>query len=136
MTSRTMPTDLNSPMQKILIVDDDHLVADTLSVIFERSGFASEVSYSADEGLRSARRFLPDLLLCDICMPGRDGLSLIKNVSEEMPSCQILVFTGSYARIQHVKACTAELRRPVSLATKPCPPEELIRRATQMLANA
>ena len=126
---------MNSPLQKVLIVDDDHLVADTLTMIFERSGFAAEACYTADEGLISARRFRPDLLLCDICMPGRDGLSLVQEISHEMPSCQILVFTGSYARIPHVTACTDRLARPVGLITKPCPPDDLIRRATQMLAN-
>lgn len=125
---------MSSPILKVLIVDDDHLVADTLSMIFERSGFAAEACYSADEGLISARRFLPDLLLCDICMPGRDGLSLVQDISQEMPSCRILVFTGSYAKIPYVKACTDRLAQPIGLVTKPCPPDDLIRRATQILA--
>jgi CheY-like chemotaxis protein len=123
-------------MQKVLIVDDDHLVADTLSMIFQRSGFAAEACYSADQGMLSARRFRPDLLLCDICMPGRDGISLVREISEEIPSCRILVFTGSYAKIPYVRAFTDQLAHPVGLVTKPCPPDDLIRRATQILANA
>jgi CheY-like chemotaxis protein len=125
---------MNSPLQKVLIVDDDQLVADTLTMIFERSGFAAEACYSADEGLQSARRFRPDLLLCDVCMPGRDGLSLVQEISQEMPSCRIIVLTGSYAKIPHVQACMDRLAQPVGVITKPCPPEDLIRRATQMLA--
>jgi len=125
---------MNSSSQRVLIVDDDHLVADTLGIIFEQNGFETIACYSADDGLHSARSFRPDLLLCDIAMPGRDGLSLVREISEEMPSCRILVLTGSYANIPHVKACTDRLMRPIGLLTKPCPPEDLLRKATQILS--
>lgn len=126
---------MTSPQQRVLIVDDDRLVADTLGIIFERNGFEAVTCYSADDGLHSARQFCPDLLLCDIAMPGRDGLSLVQEISEGMPSCRILVLTGSYVNLPRIKACTDRLARPVGLLTKPCPPEELLREATQILAN-
>ncbi len=65
-------------MQRVLVVDDDRLVADTLTLIFERNGFAAKAAYSAEEGLLSSREFEPNLLLCDITMPDRDGLSWSK----------------------------------------------------------
>jgi DNA-binding response OmpR family regulator len=61
-------------MQRILVVDDEHLVADTLGLIFRKHGFEAEVVYTAQDALASARTFSPDLLLCDINMPCRNGL--------------------------------------------------------------
>ena len=68
-------------MQRVLVVDDDRLVADTLTLIFEKSGFKAKAAYSADQGLECSREFVPNLLLCDISMPGRDGLSLLSDVT-------------------------------------------------------
>ena len=70
-------------MQRVLVVDDDRLVADTLSLIFEKSGFEAKAAYSADEALECARGFTPHLLLCDVTMPARDGLSLVLDITRE-----------------------------------------------------
>ena len=55
--------------QRILVVDDDSLVADTLKLVFAANGFESEARYSAAEGLERARTFRPELVLCDVTMP-------------------------------------------------------------------
>jgi CheY-like chemotaxis protein len=121
--------------QRVLIVDDDHLVADTLSLIFERSGFRSHACYSADQALLRAREFQPDLLLCDISMPGRDGIDLVHDMTREMPSCRILVLTGSQANLHRVKDQARRLARPVGFLCKPCPPTDLLREASALLAR-
>jgi CheY-like chemotaxis protein len=123
-------------MQRVLIVDDDRLVADTLTLIFERNGFAARASYSADEALESSREFTPDLLLCDVTMPGRDGLSLVEDVTRELPACRILVLTGFYSNLKNVREQARKLSRPVGILTKPCQPSELLREAAALLATA
>lgn len=87
-------------MKRVLVVDDDRLVADTLTLIFEKSGFKAKAAYSADQGLECSREFVPNLLLCDVTMPGRDGLSLVSDVTRELPACQILVLTGFYSNLK------------------------------------
>jgi len=123
-------------MQRVLIVDDDHLVAHTLSLIFEKSGFETRSAYSADEALHCAREFVPDLLLCDITMPGRDGLSLVRDITRELPACRIIVLTGFYSNLKSVRDQSSKLSRPVGILTKPCQPSELLRHANDMLARA
>ena len=123
-------------MQRVLIVDDDRLVADTLSLIFAKSGFDSRVAYSADEALHCSREFSPDLLLCDVTMPGRDGLALVCDVTRELPSCRIIVLTAFYSNLKHVRERASKLARPVGILTKPCQPSELLREAAAMLATA
>jgi CheY-like chemotaxis protein len=123
-------------MQRVLVVDDDRLVADTLALIFERNGFSAKVAYSADEALMRSREFAPDLLLCDVTMPGRDGLSLAEDVTRELPACRILMLTGFYSNLKSVREQARKLERPLGILTKPCQPSELLREAAALLASA
>jgi CheY-like chemotaxis protein len=123
-------------MQRVLIVDDDRLVADTLTLIFERNGFNAKAAYSADEALECSREFTPNLLLCDVTMPARDGLSLVEDMTREQPACRILVLTGFYSNLKSVREQASRLARPLGVLTKPCQPAELLREAAALLAMA
>jgi len=123
-------------MHRVLVVDDDRLVADTLTLIFERNGFSAKATYSADEALESSREFEPNLLLCDVTMPGRDGLSLVEDVTRELPACRILMLTGFYSNLKDVREQARKLSRPLGILTKPCQPSELLREAAALLATA
>ena len=123
-------------MKRVLVVDDDRLVADTLTLIFEKSGFVARAAYSADQGLEYSREFEPNLLLCDVSMPGRDGLSLVNDVTRELPGCRILVLTGFYSNLQSVREQSRKMSRPVGILTKPCQPLEVLREAAALLATA
>jgi CheY-like chemotaxis protein len=122
-------------MRRVLVVDDDRLVADTLTLIFERNGFAAKAVYSADEALQCSREFAPHLLLCDVTMPARDGLSLVEDITRELPSCRILVLTGFYSNLKSVREQARKLSRPLGVLTKPCQPAELLREAAALLAT-
>jgi CheY-like chemotaxis protein len=122
-------------MKRVLVVDDDRLVADTLTLIFEKSGFKAKAAYSADQGLECSREFVPNLLLCDVTMPGRDGLSLVSDVTRELPACRILVLTGFYSNLKNVREQVRKLSRPVGILTKPCQPSEVLREAALLLAT-
>jgi CheY-like chemotaxis protein len=122
-------------MQRVLVVDDDRLVADTLTLIFQRNGFAAKAAYSADEALECSREFVPHLLLCDVSMPARDGLSLVEDISREQPSCRILVLTGFYSNLKSVGEQARRLSRHLGVLTKPCQPSDLLREAVALLAT-
>ena len=122
--------------RRILIVDDEHLVADTLSLIFQKHGFTTCAAYSADEAMDCARSFTPDLLLCDINMPEKDGLALIDSMDREQPACRILVLTGAYSSLNRVRQRTREVHQHISVMTKPCHPAELVRCAGELLLSA
>jgi CheY-like chemotaxis protein len=123
-------------MQRVLIVDDDRMVADTLALIFRKSGFDSRAVYSADQALQCARELAPDLLLCDVTMPDRDGLALVCDITEEFPACRIIVLTAFYSNLKNVHEQASKLSRPVGILTKPCQPSELLRQAATLLETA
>jgi DNA-binding response OmpR family regulator len=121
---------------RILIVDDEPLVARTIGLIFDKNGFDSETACSADTALAAARANPPDIILCDIDMPGRDGISLMTDLGRELPGCPILVLTGYYSCLAQVSECASKLPQSVSIVTKPCQPAELLRTAGNMLKSA
>ena len=121
-------------MQRVLIVDDEILVADTLALVFQKSGFTARAAYSANEAMASARSFQPNLLLCDITMPGKDGLALVNEMTRELPNCRILVLTGFHSNLKSVREIATRLHLPMSIFTKPCQPEDLLREAAAILA--
>lgn len=123
-------------MHRVLVVDDEYLVADTLALVFGRHGFETRVTYSAKAALECARHFSPDLLLCDITMPERNGLELMEDFHREMPDCNVLVLTGYYSNIARVREQATRLSRPAHVLTKPCDPAELLRQADDLLNSA
>jgi len=123
-------------MKRVLIVDDERLTADTLGIIFRKSGFESRVAYSVDEALECASRFDPELILCDINMPGRDGIDLMGVLARERPQCRVLVLTGYYSNLRLVRDQMDKMPQGVHVLTKPCQPEELLHQASRMLGSA
>ena len=124
-----------SPMKaRVLVVDDDRLVADTLCMIFRANGFESEAVYSAREGFERAQVFLPDLVLCDVTMPEQSGLQLADRMQESMPRTHMLMLTAYAANASTVRAHSRSMRRPLKLLSKPCRPDDLLRETQAILS--
>jgi CheY-like chemotaxis protein len=119
---------------KVLVVDDDRLVADTLRMLFSANGFESEARYSAEDALECARSFAPALMLCDVSMPGQNGLQLAATVNREMPECQMIMLTAYLSNAANVELEALRLNRPLPLLSKPCPPELLLKTVEETLA--
>lgn len=120
-------------MVRVLIVDDELLVAETLRWVFEKNGFATCAVNSADAALQRVKSFVPDLVLCDLQMPEKDGGVLIAEIGRLLPGCPILVLTGTAGGELLVQDLT-EAGRRISMLRKPCPPLELLRVAGCLLA--
>jgi CheY-like chemotaxis protein len=122
--------------QRVLVIDDDRLVADTLNLIFKANGYECEAVYSAAEGLARARTFDPSLLLCDITMPEETGLQLAEKFQSEMPNCKLLMLTAYSSNAIKVEQHATRMQRPLRMLNKPCRPEVLLRAAYDLLQTA
>lgn len=121
--------------QRILVVDDDRLVADTLSLIYRANGFDSEARYSAADGLERARTYAPSLVLCDVTMPEESGLALAEKMNAEQPACKMLMITAYSSNAAKVELESIRMKRELRLLSKPCPPAELLRATYSLLGT-
>ena len=121
---------------RVLVIDDDRLVADTLSLIYNANGYECEARYSAADGFERARDFSPALLLCDVTMPEESGLQLAERVQEAMPNVRLLFLTAYAGNAARVSAQSSHMRRPLRLLAKPCRPDDLLRESHALLQDA
>jgi two-component system response regulator YesN len=84
-------------MYRLLIVDDEPIIADGLFELFEEEK-EPELdlfrAYSGEEALRCAQRAKIDIVLADICMPDMDGLELQKEIRKQWPGSKFVFLTG------------------------------------------
>ena len=118
---------------RVLIVDDERIVADSLCIIFQKCGYSVRVAYGASDGIACAREFSPELLLTDISMPGMSGLIMASLIARELPACRVLMLTGDYRALDEAGIVGRAIFSRHSLLTKPIHPETLIRAAHQLL---
>jgi CheY-like chemotaxis protein len=102
-------------------------------MVFLANGFESEACYSAAEGLKMARTFAPELMLCDVAMPGEDGLQLAAQVFHELPRCQLIMLTAYLTNSASQQLEALGRKRPLKVLNKPCSPELLLEEASQLL---
>lgn len=119
----------------ILVVDDEQRIADTLALILQSNGYQTSVAYEGASALAQSSKIRPDLLLTDVVMPGMNGIDLALAVSEKLPECKVLLFSG--------QAATADLldraRRQGSdfpLLSKPVHPEDLLKKVAEILSSS
>ncbi len=119
----------------VLVVDDERVIADTLSVILSRSGFCVLTAYDACSALELARGITPDLLLTDVMMgPGMDGTQLAIEMSKSFPECKVLLFSG-HAATKDLLAKARSEGHDFTLMTKPVHPADLLKRIGESFAS-
>lgn len=90
---------------RVLVVDDEAAAREMLAVVLQQCGAEVETCRSADEALERIKQFPPDLLLCDIAMPVRDGYWLIAQVRAlEAAEEQAINRDGAAAHRTHLAA--------------------------------
>ena len=81
-------------MSRILVVEDDPIIRQTVDYALRRAGFETVACGDGQEGLRLARTDPVDLILLDIMLPGLDGLTLAHRIRETDPDVAIVMVTA------------------------------------------
>jgi two-component system nitrogen regulation response regulator NtrX len=81
-------------MPRILIVDDEPGIRQSLKGIFEDEGFATESVSTGEECLKKIEATPVDLVLLDIWLPGIDGLETLRQIRELSPSTRVIMISG------------------------------------------
>ncbi|HLH10070.1 MAG TPA: response regulator [Terriglobales bacterium] len=79
---------------KLLVVDDEQLVADSLAAISRSKGYLVTARYRAGDGIAAAQSVRPCLLLSDVMMPDLNGIQLAIQVRNLVPECKVLLMSG------------------------------------------
>jgi DNA-binding response OmpR family regulator len=109
----------------VLIVDDESVIADTLSMILSQSGYSCIAVYDAASALEVVRVTPPQLLISDVVMPGLNGIDLGVEVRALVPDCKVLLFSGQAATVDLLGDPRYAAHNFV-LLNKPVHPRELL----------
>ena len=88
------------PMARVVVIDDEHIVADTLVQILIMHGYKAKAYYSGQTALEDAREFRPEVVLSDVQMQPIDGIEATIRIRELLPDCRMILFTASPVRAE------------------------------------
>jgi DNA-binding response OmpR family regulator len=121
--------------KRILIVDDDLAVRDTLIAILEDHGYEVSTAVNGQLGLVAFRRERPDLLITDIVMPVKEGLQTIREIREERPDMKIIAISGGSRTERHDFLEIARQLGAWDVIVKPFDPDDFAARVGRCLGG-
>ena len=110
--------------QRVLVVDDEPNIADTLALILRTRGFITASVHSGEEAVAMASTFLPDIAVLDVMLGGLNGIDAASMIVQQRPSCRIVLFSGHPDTAKLVERGET----PFEIFAKPVSPEVLLQR--------
>jgi CheY-like chemotaxis protein len=110
---------------KVLVADDERVIADTLAIILNQSGFDATAVYSGEKAVEVAKELRPDMLISDVIMTDLNGIDTAIKIREMLPSCKILLFSGQAATADLLDRAQGQGHQFEILA-KPVHPQDLL----------
>ena len=115
------------PRRRVLVVDDQRLIADTVVEFLEDAGFQAVPAYDGWTAMEIAAKLQPDFLICDVLMPRMNGVQLAIAAQRKYPEIKILLFSGQ-AGISEIILEGQRHGYDFELISKPIHPLKLIER--------
>jgi DNA-binding response OmpR family regulator len=121
--------------RKVLVVDDEPVIAKSLATILSGRGYDVKYALSAEDGLRAAEVWAPDLAIIDVILPKQDGIQMAIALRANHPGIQVLLLSG--------QAATADLLdearksgHEFQVLAKPAPPAVVLETISALLTKA
>ena len=112
-------------MRRVFVVDDEKIIADTLSAILRASGFDAKAFYDGPSTLLACEVEPPDWIISDVVMPGMSGIDMSVQIRQAYPNCKILLFSGQAATAELLDKAQAS-GHEFEVLLKPVHPTELL----------
>jgi DNA-binding NtrC family response regulator len=129
--SAVPPTDTDPTTASILIVDDEPLIRETLAEYLSQEGFSVTPCGDGEEALRLSVDRCFDVALCDVQLPGIDGIELLERLHQISPETFVLLITA-YATVEN--AVEAFQRGAQDYLMKPILLDEVLNKVRRLLA--
>ena len=113
------------PKVRVLVADDEEVIASTLATILELAGYEVCAVYGGEAALRLLDLFKPDLVITDIMMPGVSGIEVAFAARAALPRCRVLLFS-SHAGLHDLLRTNEQEGLAFDLVTKPIRPGDLL----------
>ncbi len=117
----------NRVKPKVLVVDDERVIADTLAMILNQSGFDARAVYSGETAVDMASTITPDMLITDVIMADLNGIDAAIMIRSILPNIKILLFSGQAATADLLEKARAK-GYEFEILAKPVHPQDLLSR--------
>lgn len=114
---------------RILVIDDEHVIADTLRTIFSKAGMEAKAVYSAEQALALMPEWDPHMAIIDVHLPGMNGIEFAIRCMAEYPNCRLALFSGYSATAELLDKARQD-GFPLDVLAKPVHPADLLRIVT------
>ena len=121
------------PKPRILVADDQCLVADMLVMILQQHGYETTAAYGGRLAVEKARQWRPGLFLSDISMPEVDGMQAAIEIRAMLPDCRILLFSGDPSCMDLIQEARLQ-GHSFDFLEKPIPPTALLKHIRRLRA--
>lgn len=125
-------------MYKVLVIEDDVMMSDMLSMYLSEEGYSVMQAYRADEGLKLVTDFVPDIVLLDLMLPDLDGMEVCTLIRKRSNTPIMILSMKSEVseRVQALKAGADDyMCKPFSMHEMVARVEALIRRSSTTQAE-
>ena len=112
---------------RVLVADDEPVIADTLAMILNQSGFEARAVYSGERALELAVTFAPEMLISDVIMGGLNGIDAAIRIQALLPGIKILLFSGQAATADLLEKARAR-GYEFEILAKPVHPQDLLKK--------
>ena len=110
---------------KIIVVDDEPVIADTVVEILNEEGFDAIAVSTGSSAIELAKAFHPDIVLSDVIMPGLNGIEAGIRIRKIAPTCRVILFSGQAETVDLLEKARQQGHR-FDILAKPIRPEQLI----------
>lgn len=124
---------LDRAISMVCVVDDEVMIANSLSLILGREGFDVTAFTNPLEAIKHMQANPPDLLISDIMMPQLSGIDLAIRTAESLPDCRILLVSAAPEEVLHQARADGHDFR---LLQKPLHPKDLLHEIGLLSAEA
>ena len=113
-------------MKKVLIIEDDQIVANVYRNKLSVEGYHTEIALDGENGLKTMRTFKPDVIVLDLMLPKMSGVDVIREIrsESEFSKLPIVVFSNTYLTNMVQQAWKAGANKCLSKAS--CSPREVV----------
>ncbi len=115
----------NQVRPRVLVVDDEKVIANTLAMILNQSGFEAQAVYSGEKAVELASTYQPDMLITDVIMADLNGIDAAIRIRALLPKIKILLFSGQAATADLLEKAR-EQGYEFEILAKPVHPQDLL----------